>query len=474
MIRAAAPVLLWALPALGCASVGSALELAPLVRREAGGDAWEALGGLVRWDANRSGGTFTAAPLLRVERGDEDHPARTEALLGLWRDQEREDGRDRIAFPFLYLRERINERGVTEKEGLLLPLAAWSSDETGARSFAVFPFWGDLESFVGWDRVRFVAFPLWVKLERFGRTSESWLFPFLSRGSGPGGRMWRIWPLAGDDQRQEGTRRRFVLWPLFLMEESPDGGGWMVTGLAGRTRHGTRTSTTLAWPFLSWTTDSADPEFLAVDAPWPIGRFLRGGTGEPRESARLLPLGSVYRSDAISQEVGPWPVAWDRRETAAGYDKHSKLVLPFWRDITTRRGRSAEERAAAPAERLRHLWPLGHVEDDGTGGRVVQVPSPLLHRAGRSWGRSGEAAWTLWHTEKSGGASTGRGPLGLFSWARSGAASSWSLSGLASVRRLPGSTEVSLLLGLLRWRSGSGGLAVLPPAFPGPGWEAVL
>lgn len=464
-----------------CAAPGSDVALAPLwtdISTAGGGREIEALAGAVR-----------------VRHREHDGPAREWSLRPFLKDTLEDNGDRNAQFlvPFglrkarrfeytWYLRFvarydlRIDEQGRPERRLVTIPLNYYSEDPSGRVNWAVFPLAGSITRFLTFDRIDFVLFPLFLRTVRDGQVSTSFLWPIFNWTDGPRGTSYRIWPLFGR-LRQEGRYdRKFVLWPLltwgvdFLSHPEPER-RWMFWPFYGHTERGDYHAESVLWPFFGW---SANPKtgMWAVDAPWPLVRFLRPGSDDPKgpRRSRVWPFYSSYEGDGLTSHWAPWPLVNWRTEDDSLATRQSQYVMPFWQhwEMQEKQG---------PESSWTKLWPLfQHYERGDTSRSAFPSLLPFWHLP-----EVDDAYAWLYEVVTREGA--GRRQSLRF-WGnvfrreaderevRSYLSFLWSRRAYRAQgeRRV----EQSLLFGLVRWRSHPDRSEFWPtplaPAFPGPGW----
>jgi hypothetical protein len=476
-LRAAPAIAALALGIAGCASPRMERHLAPIfteISRGGGGTELEAFGGIVRIRRPQPGGPheqFALRPLVIVDRTPKGEtlshfltPFGTSKTSGgeyFWQ-----------LLPIARYQRNINDKGVLEWTFLSLPGIYWARRADGRTLRAVFPFGGVLEDFLSYDRIVFVLFPLYAKVERHGRTTYSFLFPVFAFTRGEGGSGWRIWPIYGTSKLDGTYERSFFLWPIFSWQKNyrrqPQGKEetkWMVFPLVGQARRDTYSSTTVLWPFFGWAEDE-QTDFWSWDGPWPLVRLHHDPqTGTFR--TRFWPFYSRYQGDGLDSTWYLYPIINHRTEEYSEAHKDSLYVLPFWQswvrdDVTT--GRTS----------FTKLWPFFQVERGGD--QVSKSAFPALIPLWRTPEIDDMYAWIyeLYRRERDHDVVHERSWLGIYRREKDAQEDRVSIAGLWARRRSgPGraTTETSVLFGLLRWRkTASGSLEWLPPAIPGPGW----
>ncbi|MBL6720952.1 MAG: hypothetical protein ISQ08_06020 [Planctomycetes bacterium] len=355
-----------------------------------------------------------------------------------------------------------------------LPGVYLSRDASGRRKSAFFVFYGDVEEFLSFDRAQWVLFPLFARFERRGRTQWNLLFPMIQWSTGEGGTSWRVWPLAGDLRWEGRYRRRFLLWPFLMVQESEldSAAGarrtWQLWPLFGWSSRGEARSWTALWPFFGLTTDERTG-FWAWDGPWPLVVF-QGGDPERSERQRVWPFYSHYRGDGLDSTWLLWPLYNRRSETYAEFSREAVSVLPFWSswDRTDRDGRTSS---------WRKLWPIMRRGTDQADESEL-IGWPALNPLPRQGWIDEHYAWMweLYAARRTFDRVRVRSWLGLYREETDRLEQRRSIAGLWARRDLVEEgrkvREVSLLFGLLRARreGENGSFRLLAPAFPGPGW----
>ncbi|MFT4539073.1 MAG: hypothetical protein ACI841_002967 [Planctomycetota bacterium] len=470
----------------GCAGLQSERHLAPLftqVSPAGGGMDIEAIGGALRWRRGPEGRTeeWALRPLVSLwPREGPDYTAHLLPPLGRF---DREDKKVVYRFlPLVRYASEINDSGDNVWSLLtMIPPIYWRKTEDGRTVRAIFPIGGVLEKFLGFDRVDFALWPLFVRVQRGGRTNYHFPWPFFSYGHGEGGVSWRIWPLIGNDRWEGRYNRWFFLWPLFNWQHNRQSRSeterekrWMVWPLAGYKERGAYRSYTFLWPFFGYA-ENEDNGWWAWDGPWPLVRFLEPGeTGGPTRY-RVWPLYSYYEGDGLTSRWYMWPLLNTRQETYADEDRETTLLLPFWQSIDDKSRAEGERRQDRSLDNhYRKLWPLFQVEYGDKGSRFA---APALNPLWRMPIIDYHYAWLyeLYTRRTQGDHSSSRSWLGLYRREKDADENRRSFVGLWGQRdySMAGRrvTERSFLFGLLRLRTTEGrGTEFLWPALPGPGW----
>lgn len=492
---------------VSCAGLDADWHVAPLftrMHRADGGHTTEALGGMYLAEdppadyAGKDEETGRTVRALRPFFSTVDHvngDRTVEWLVPLGKTTYKGDEVTSRFFPFYTARITPADSKGRTFSALFLPGVFWTQDEHGENDFAVLPFYGELEDFLTFTRLKFVLFPLYLQTERAGNRTDNVLFPFFSwtrplaeepvaEGAEPpleerAIHGWRVWPLFGHVEREESYDRTFVLWPVFNVQHNNIERGanstkqWSVFPLFTSTRMGSYRGYTVLWPFFGWATDPRG-DFWSLDAPWPLVRFQRGGanTGDVSRS-RVWPFFSHMRGDGIEMHSVAWPLVQWSHQDYNGFDKDAAYVLPFWRSWTSHY--DSGPRVGETMASWRKLWPLWSEHVDKQRRTTTLLPLNPLWRSewiDFHWGW----LYELYRATENGPVRRERSWLGLWWRERNAAEDRRSFAGLWSRRDVEyGSeaySETSLLFGLIRWHSGDES-GLLAPAFPGPGWPAL-
>ncbi len=472
-VRAALAALVLA----SCAALDGDVHLAPLYTRLAtadGGTLVEIAGGLYR-QHRRDDGDFlewrTLAPLYGIEhRREGGYTAEHPFLLGRTRLQT--DGTGFSYIVPLYVSWFRPEPDGTPRQ-LVLTLPGIMLQETGDETHGGwFPFYGHFEDLLTFDDARFALWPLYVRADRAGRVSHHILWPFFGWTSGGGESSWHVFPLFGRAKWAGRYDRTYLLWPFFHWQENNLGGGgeepgkaWMLFPFLGHTERGTYSAWTGLWPLFGYAHDSRSG-FWALDFPFFFVRLQHGPDAIRR--TRFWPLYSHLETPDLEATNYLWPIVHLRHENDSAIERDSAAVVPLWQSWDARSKTTGETSA------WRKLWPLFRYERQGErrAGALLELDpffrNDIVPRHVTSFFR-------LFEWEEEPAFRRERALLGLYRREKGRGEDRRSLSGLWARRNyaLAGRPvhETSLLFGLLRWRVTEGrGFAMLPPAFPGPGW----
>jgi hypothetical protein len=255
----------------------------------------------------------------------------------------------------------------------LFPFVYYRRSPERGRQLSVLPFYLDLDDFLGYEHVRAVMFPAYLRLTEPDVERRYYPFPFVSTVGGRAGSGVRFFPFWGRTEIAGRQRTSYVLWPFHIRTERLlPGYGWerrrvdapvfaAIDGAGRRTR---------AYGLFAYTHTVDERRGIEhTGAPWPfVVRQRRLGEND-YEVWRALPF--YGRSDVrgISSRVYAWPVY--RRKWQDVDDFHyarRDVGLVLWRD------QSLENESSGRRERLLTLFPVLRSEQE-EGRRFGQTPA---------------------------------------------------------------------------------------------------
>ena len=324
------------------------------------------LGPLLTFDRSRDGAVRRLA-IRPMFHWREERPAQRlawEVLYPLMSYTRTERDWEFQFLQLLNLREEGSQPQERERRQDFFPLYLSGTAETGETYHAVVPFGGRLLNRLGTDEIEFALFPLYARFVKQGTETRYFPWPILSVTRGEQRSGFRIIPLYGEDVKAGVFEKRFVLWPLFLQQRTGlDGDSpeetLSVLPLFVSQRSPARDSTTVLWPFFTYTVDR-ERQYEEWDLPWPLIKIARG---EGRKINRFLPLFSleerVLRNEFLLREL-----------------KSTELILLFPLYL-----RSQEETSRSLKVRHRVLWWLySDTEETGQDGATRRVDAWPLFR----------------------------------------------------------------------------------------------
>lgn len=328
----------------------------PLFRYARVGDTvrWSVLGPFVEFTRTPERRDLRIRPVLwLVQHRGPAHDDRAEFLYPI-ASSRWEEGYQ--SFRLLLFSYRTSpEPGTTHAPGELPPPELWSSRFTlfpliyyrrrpaeGMR-FSFFPFYLDIDDFLGFDNVRAIMFPAYLRL-REPRVERRYYGFFVSTVGGPDGRGFRVFPFYGTKEVVGRERTRYVLWPFHIRSER------LVPGYGWETRHvdlpilatidgPVRTSRAYG-VFAHTHTIDEQRGIEAIGAPWPL-YFRSRRLGESTYRIwRLVPFYGRSEDDGgITSRFYAWPAYRTKaQDVDAFHYRRDDVLLIAWRRQTLESG----------------------------------------------------------------------------------------------------------------------------------------
>lgn len=458
--------------------------------------------GLVSVGLSEEGDSPSAGPLLSRFPLTLDQGERLEALGPLFYRQRR-DTETTFALPPLFSHVWDDE-GDSEEYDFAYPLLSYDrfgkeyrwhffqllsfaggqrQDEVPARRFTIFPiyfqqrspdaklnytalvpFYGHLKGRLFKDEIFFAGFPFYAQTRKRDVVTDNYLFPFghVRRGNSLSG--WGAWPFAGREHKDitsktngfgdvetiPGHESFYAAWPFYITATTGIGTENPQTQFASlpfyaSTRSPNRDSTTVLWPFFTWT-DDRERKYREWDFPWPLMVIARG---EGKTTTRFFPFFSQAHSTNLQSDFYLWPVYKYNRLHNETVDRDRTRILLFLFDRVNEKnletGKSRQRTAC---------WPLFTHRRDRDGSDRLQILAPLepLLPQSKSIERNYSPLWSVWRAERN--VETGRASQSLLwnLWRRETTATTKKNSLLFGLFQYQSDTESK------RWR-----LFYLPP-----------
>jgi len=308
---------------------------------------------------------------------------------------------------------------------------------------AVFPFYGTLKNRMLRDEIKFIAFPLYAKSRKGDIVTRNYLFPVFHLREGENLKGWRMWPLAGFEEKtigpegpgeKGGHRRTFVAWPFYHNMENGIGTDKHRTFKALLPLYAVRRSargdlTSVAWPFFNKLVDKENG-YTEYTAPWP---FIIFGEGPNKKRTRVWPLYGRDVAGSSKREFFLWPLYQGRElETDRISRRTTRILFPLIEHMHEERKETGEVRDR------KSFWPLFTRVREGDASRL-QVFTPLepLLPKNKAVARNYSPLFALWHAREN---------------AATGTATRSFLFNLYRGERTPQSKKCSLLFGLIRYK----------------------
>ena len=341
-----------------------------------------ALGPLVEYRRTPTSREWLVRPLLRLATRTDRRDVEAEVLYPIAAARWREDEWSaRVLLFSARHRDAAPDAGGRRTRAALFPLAFYQ-DAAAGPEVGLLPFYLDLHDTFGWQRVRAIAFPLFVQLEE-PRIRRTWApFPFVSIVDGEDASGLRLFPFWGRTRVGERGDSGFLLWPFVTWDDrpTPDGGVerrrvWfpVLATVDGPDR------TVRGWGVAGW--------LHAVDrrrgtettgAPWPFV-VREGPIGSTAYDVwRVFPLYGRSQGAGTTRRFWLWPAfrTLDQDDETFHFRRRDAMLLAWrsereWDDAT---GRSRSLTAVAG------LWRSDTLDDRWTG-QVPAVVDSIVPRA---------------------------------------------------------------------------------------------
>ena len=350
--------------------------------------------------------------------------------------------------PFISTYEDITQEERRPKERTVL-LAIWGETEEGRSYGGVFPIYGKLEKRFTKDEITFVLWPIYSG-SRLGENQTYNLFwPFFSYSEGGGREMLKIWPLYGQDRKENHYEKYYFLWPIFHFEKRYLYTGdptrvSMVFPLSVNISSSERAHHSVLWPLFKYEHSRRD-NYREWDFPWP---FLRYGKGDEKSVVQVFPL--FGRKENPTRESGYffWPIFWYYHEKEGGdYQKKTDHFLILSKEETQKWPKEGTE-----AYTLR-IWPFLHYSRGKEGQEHYYLPA-LVPVEEEGYDRNWAPLLSLYeYRQNPHGASEAKFLWGFYTHRSSSLRELYELSFLLSYYKAEEVSYLGLLKGLLEYRA---------------------
>jgi hypothetical protein len=274
-------------------------------------------------------------------------------------------------------------KSVYEQNGEFEIFPFWFSRQTGDGELnyrALFPIYGTIKNKLGFERLSWTLFPLYVQNEKRGAvtTSTPWPFIRVTRGAAHGG---GIWPLYNHVIRPGVSDQAYYLWPLgfnstrYPSADAPAGTpprrDFGVLPFYTRSTGPGYINEDFLWPFFGYTDRTLPVRYSERRYLWP---FLMQGRGDVHYVNRWAPFYTHSINKGYDKRWFAWPVLryaeW--QDEAVARKRTQLLYFLYWHEQQRVAGHPQ-----SPAADLTHVWPLYSNWENGTGRRQWQFFSPL-------------------------------------------------------------------------------------------------
>lgn len=259
----------------------------------------------------------------------------------------------------------------------------WFSRQAGDPALSyrgLFPVWGTVKNKLGFERLTWRLFPLYVENEKRGAVTTSTPWPIIRRTTGAA-QGFGVWPLFNIVERPGESRQAHYLWPLgyHVLRQPPADApaGTPPREDIGALPFYARSTgpgyynVSYGWPFFGYTDRTEPARYRETRYFWP---FLVQGRGDQRYVNRWGPFYTHSIIKGYDKKWYGWPLVrraqWE--EEGLLRTKTQFLYFVYW----SQRQESIA-RPNLPAAQLTHVWPLWSTWDNGAGRQQWQFFSPF-------------------------------------------------------------------------------------------------
>lgn len=354
----------------------------------------------------------------------------TRALWPIYMNRVEENENQTWLLPIYHRSAHKHADGRWDVDGFILPLVLWGTDPKEGDYLALGPLGGTIRGLLGKDRIDYLLFPLWARLQDRSQIAEHYLFPIAGLDDGPLRKGWRVFPFYGESTgfTVDGKIRdqsRTIMWPFWnekasrLDTDNPVH-SWWIWPFIGQIESKDRILRSIAFPFWWEEHNTAAGVSTWTLLPWTIG--TRNGQWNRIE---LYPFWGFHKQEGLATGFTLWPLWQWESQTAGERTREVRRFFPFWRSID-----DTSKADGTRSDRL--LWPLARWKKDERGETRGSFPALLPFDAPRGfeWSHGRSTQLARWK-------STGEGWDFELLW------------GLLNTRKTSDQIEFSLLGGLL-------------------------
>jgi len=435
------------------ALAGEGFDLGPIAYRGVGLDGagvFKAAGPFYELNHKRGGGVMRALrPLYAYESSPWFERWRREFV---WPLADAKGFKDELSWRFLiwYGTDFDVNDPASRYRVWLLPIYFQGRDKGGDGYWAVFPLGGSVHEFLTRDEIDFALFPLWVRHTINDIVTNTWLFPIISKTTGPGVERFRVFPLYGRAWKEGVHFKRFILWPIwteaYWLREGAEGYGYILFPLWGHAQTKLEETWYVLPPFFRFTRGE---ERDLTYAPWPFYQRIKGAN---LDRLYIWPLwGRTYREN-FADYFFLWPLGWHERVEGKKTVDTRSMLLPFYYNYAEKWNTPGKEDDDA-LSRYFKIWPIFSYDREGKQSEFRTLalwpgrnPGPVERGWAPLWNiyqresdgerfRS-EFLWGMYRHTRDGEKQKSFTLFPLFSWGKDGREKEWTLlNGLAGFRK---------------------------------------
>lgn len=376
--------------------------------------------------------TEILGPLFSREISDTTSVSRWTPLYSITKDEVADFTEIDIAYPLL-----TYDRFGKEYRFQVLQWLSWagggSVSESDRRRFTLFPFYfqqrstkpeenytalipfhGRLVNRLFRDEVKFTLMPLYVQSRKKDVVTDNMPYPFFHLRHGDGLKGWQFWPVIGHEHKEITTKnddfgdsvtvpghdKWMAVWPFFHHNNTGIGSTNELherafLPLYSVLRSPARDSTTVVWPFFTWTNDR-EKGYREWDLPYPLVVFARG---EGKYGNRVWPFFSHMTNATLETGFIGWPVyKYNRLNSPPLLRERTRWMFFLYSDTRE------ESTLTGQHSRNQYFWPLFTRRLEQNGNNRLQILAPLepFLPASKSIDRNYSPIWSIWRSERNG------------------------------------------------------------------------
>ena len=245
---------------------------------------------------------------------------------------------------------------------------------------ALFPIYGTIKFRLGYSKLMWAPFPLYVETRKRHTTTNYYPWPIIRNIHGEEN-GFAVWPIFNVWKGPGVASHQSYLWPLIwnnVLEPDPEAPAGTVPGTeVGFLPFFTKATgpgfldESFVWPFFGFTERTSPKRYSEQRYFWP---FFVQGRGD---NAYVNRWGPFYTHSVVKGNDSTW-IGWPLWHVTKFADddiaqrKTQLFYFVYW-DLDE----SSLSRPGLPHASKTHLWPLYSSWDNGAGSRQIQFPSPL-------------------------------------------------------------------------------------------------
>ena len=291
----------------------------------------------------------------------------------------------------------------------LIPILFFKDYREQVLRWGLFPVYGHLNDFLGYDEWRFALFPLYSSTKKLSKKSTSIIWPLINYEVGDKSKRVRFLPFFASNRKDGISLNNSYLWPFFSryksLKDNSDDRGWMLWPLVGHKEVEDASTWTYLWPFFSHTIDK-DGETNQASYMWPFYQFEQ----------KIVETGLLTKKKELYHKEYFWPF-WGVR--SKGINDYTFYLWPFGSSLSeeSEHGRlkmstflpfyyskDSWDSSGNKKEKFRKVWPFWSktIKNGQTDTRILDLwPYRNMAPIERNWA----PFWTFYRSVKKNGES---------------------------------------------------------------------